>query len=47
MVDGGKSEGPPRNVRSIMKRVGELGRVSISCKNVSDGRIAHGPNYSL
>lgn len=47
MVDGGKSEGSPGNLGSIVKRVGELGHVSFSCENDSDGRAARGPNYSL
>lgn len=47
MVDGGKSEGSPRNLGSIVKRVGELGHVSFSCENDSDGRVARVPNYSL
>lgn len=47
MVDGGKSEGSPRNLGSIVKRVGELGHVSFSRENDSDGRAARGPNYSL
>lgn len=47
MVGGGKSEGSVRNLGSIVKRVGELGHVSFSCENDSDGRAARSPNDSL
>lgn len=36
MVDGGKREGSPRNLGSIVKRVTELGHVSFSRENDSD-----------
>lgn len=48
MVDGGKHEGSPRNLGSIVKRVTELGHVSFSRENdVMLRRAAWGPNYSL
>lgn len=47
MVDGGKCEGSPRNLGSIVKRMREPGHVSFSCEIVSDGRVARGLNYSL
>lgn len=47
MVDGDKSEGSPRSLAGVAKRVGELGHASVSRKNDSDGGTAYGPNCSL